>query len=273
MPEIRIHSVEDPRISLYRDLPKRNLTSGSERFVAESRHLVDRLLDSGFTVESILVAEGHLADVRRPETADIPVYVADTKLLREIVGFRFHRGVLACGLRRPYPTLADVVPSMPRAATLVLMSQVQDPENVGAILRASAAFGIDAVVLGPHCADPFSRRVLRVSMGAVWKLPMTQSADVQRDITWLQDSAGIEVAATVLDADADPLVGATRSRRTALLFGSEGHGLDPTLIGACRRRITIPMQLGTDSLNAAMAAGIFLHYFTQMCLPSGSDRE
>jgi tRNA G18 (ribose-2'-O)-methylase SpoU len=267
MPEIRISSVDYPRISAYRDLPKRNLAVGSGRFIAEGRHLVDRLLDSDFLVESILVEDGHLANVRRPETEDIPVYVAAKRLLREIVGFRFHRGLLACGLRRPYPPLSEIVPPMNRAATLVLMSQIQDPENVGAIVRASAAFGIDAVLLGPHCADPFSRRVLRVSMGAVWKVPMALSADLREDIMWLQESSGVEAVATVLDASAEPLLGASRGKRTALLFGSEGYGLDPALADCCRRRVTIPMQRGTDSLNAAMAAGIFLHHFTQVCLP------
>jgi tRNA G18 (ribose-2'-O)-methylase SpoU len=273
MPEIRIESVDDPRISVYRDLPKRNLASGSGRFIAEGQHLLARVLASDFEIESVLASDAHLSEVRRLITGNVPLFVASKRLLREIVGFRFHRGVLACGLRRPYPPLGAVVPPPSEPATLVLLSQVQDPENVGAILRAGAAFGVDGVVFGPHCADPFSRRVLRVSMGAVWKLPLATSDDLARDVRWLQQQAEIEVAATVLDAQAEPLAGARRHRRMALLFGSEGHGLDPSLIGQCRRRLTIPMRPGTDSLNAAMAAGIFLYYVTQICLPERPEKE
>jgi tRNA G18 (ribose-2'-O)-methylase SpoU len=261
MLEIRIDSIDDPRISVYRDLPKSNLSRHSGRFIAEGQHLVGRLLASDYQTESILTSETHLDGLPPSVPAMVPVYVVDKSLIREIVGFRFHRGMLACGLRQPYLSVRQIVPPLPEPVTLVLLAQIQDPENVGATLRACAAFGIGGVVLGPHCADPLSRRVVRVSMGAVWKLNLAVSDDLAGDVAWLQNEAAVEVAATVLDPLAEPLARARRGRRIALLFGSEGHGLDTKLINRCARRLTIPMQLSTDSLNVSMAAGIFLYHF------------
>jgi tRNA G18 (ribose-2'-O)-methylase SpoU len=268
MPEIPIESIDDPRVAVYRDLPKSHPTRRSGQFVAEGQHLVTRLLASRYRTESILSADSHLPWVRSIAPADVPVFVLARKAIHDLVGFRFHRGVLACGRREPYPALADLVPPAPQPTMLVVLSGVQDRENVGAILRASAAFGVDAVMLGPHCADPFSRRVARVSMGAVWKMPLTESPDLARDIDWLEQQAGVAVIATLLDDAAEPLAAARHERRVALLFGGEAFGLDADLIGRCRHRVTIPMQLDTDSLNVAMAASIFLYHFTHVSLPN-----
>ena len=98
-------------------------------------------------------------------------------------------------------------------------------------------------------------------MGASLRLPIREAADITADLHQLRDSLAVELAATVLDAIAEPLATATRLDRFALLFGSEGHGLDPAIIALCNRRLTIPMNPGTDSLNVAVAAGIFLHHF------------
>jgi tRNA G18 (ribose-2'-O)-methylase SpoU len=273
MPEIPIDSIDDPQISVYRDLPKLKLTRDSGRFVVEGRYLVERLLASDYPTDSILVAESHVERIRKLAPSGTPILVAKKQLIQEIVGFRFHRGVLACGLRKPPAGVRAVVPTRPTPATLVVLSGLMDQENVGAILRAAAAFGVDAVVLGPQCADPFSRRVVRVSMGAVLKLNLATSDDLAGDVDWLQDAAGIEVVASVLDSAADPLEAARRSYRMALLLGNEGHGLEPDLIRRCRRRVTIPMEMGTDSLNVSMAAGIFLYHFTRLSLPHPADAE
>jgi tRNA G18 (ribose-2'-O)-methylase SpoU len=120
---------------------------------------------------------------------------------------------------------------------------------------------VDAVLVGRGSADPFSRRVLRVSMGGSLRVPIRSADDIGTDLRELRDSLGVELAATVLDSTAEPLATAGRADRFALVFGSEGHGLAPSIVALCHRRITIPMQLGTDSLNVAVAAGIFLHHF------------
>jgi tRNA G18 (ribose-2'-O)-methylase SpoU len=107
---------------------------------------------------------------------------------------------------------------------------------------------------------PFSRRVLRVSMGTAFSLWIYESQSLATDLQRLVNEFAIEPVATVLDETATPLAGFRFPRRAAILFGGEGHGLDPALIALCKHRVTIPMRRGTDSLNVAVAAGIVLHH-------------
>lgn len=143
--------------------------------------------------------------------------------------------------------------------TLVVCPDVQDPENLGAMLRNRAAFGVDAVLLGSDSTDPFSRRVLRVSMGAAFRVPIVESDDLERDLALLRNRWKIELWATVLCPRARRLAGAMRPPRLGLVFGSEGHGLSDRWIACCDQQFTIPMPAGTDSLNVAVASGIFLY--------------
>jgi tRNA G18 (ribose-2'-O)-methylase SpoU len=131
------------------------------------------------------------------------------------------------------------------------------------MIRLCAGFGVDALVLGEHSHDPFWRQSVRVSMGTVFSLPIVQSDDLLRDLKRLRDEWQIEFAATVLDETAESLAHASRGPRFGLLFGNEAQGLDDAHAAVCRRRVTIPMKLGTDSLNVAVAAGIFLFHFTR----------
>ncbi len=147
---------------------------------------------------------------------------------------------------------------------LVVAAGVQDPENLGSLLRSSAAFAADGVVLAGACADPFSRRVLRVSMGAALGMPLAHAPDAPSAVRSLEADCDIECWATVLDPRAEPLDKLARPWRLALLFGNEGHGLDPAGQHACRRRVTIAMPPGIDSLNVAVAAGIFLYHVSHI---------
>jgi tRNA G18 (ribose-2'-O)-methylase SpoU len=122
---------------------------------------------------------------------------------------------------------------------------------------------VTAVVLGPGCCDPFSRRVLRVSMGAALRVPIVETRDLAGDLARLRTEWGFELAATVLDSAAEPLHTAARTNRLAVLFGNEHAGLSPEWIALCDRRVTIPMAGDADSLNVAVAAGIVLHHFTR----------
>jgi tRNA G18 (ribose-2'-O)-methylase SpoU len=140
---------------------------------------------------------------------------------------------------------------------------VQDPENLGGILRTSAAFGARAVLLGPGCADPYSRRVARTSMAANFQVPLRVTDDLRRDLLELRQRGDVRLIATVLDSDAPPLHTVARFDRQALLLGGEGFGLDRSWIELCDQRVTMPMQPGVDSLNVSVAAGIFLYHFRQ----------
>ncbi len=261
MSRFLINSIDDPRLEPYRNLKETNATRWAGRFVCEGEKLVRRLLASDFPVESVLIAdrfEERLGPLVPPEA---PVWIVPEEMVERLVGFNFHRGILACGLRKPAPRLEQLAPAG-GPAMLVVCPDVQDPENLGAILRIGAAFGVGGAIVGAGAADPFSRRVLRVSMGAALRIPVLESADIEADLQRLAGELDVQLIATLLDPAAEPLAAAARPARFALLLGSEGHGLDPRIVALCQRRVTIPMQPGTDSLNVAVAAGIFLHHFS-----------
>ena len=258
----RVDSLDDPRVWPYRELKDRALDRGGGFFIAEGEHVVRRLLASDFPVESVFLSEKR-ADFAADVRGGVPVYVAPQAVVEQVLGFKFHSGVIACGRRKPRQTLDGVVPRDRERLTLVVCPDISNVENIGSIVRLSAGFGVDALVLGENCHDPFWRQSVRVSMGTIFSLPLVHTDDLLRDLGRLKREWGVELAATVLDANAEPLGPATRPPRFGLLFGGEAQGLGPAYVAACDRRVTIPMKLGTDSLNVAVAAGIFLYHFTR----------
>jgi tRNA G18 (ribose-2'-O)-methylase SpoU len=257
-----VENLEDPRLWPYRELKDRALDRSGGWFVAEGEHVVRRLLASDFHVESVFLSHKR-ADLADGVPAHVPVYVAPQSVMEGVLGFKFHSGVIACGRRKPRRTIDEVVPRDRERLTLVACPDISNVENIGSIIRLSAGFGADALVLGENCHDPFWRQSVRVSMGTVFSLPIVHTDDLLRDLGRLRREWGVELAATVLDDDAEPLSRATRPPRFGLVFGGEAQGLDAAHVAACDRRVTIPMKLGTDSLNVAVAAGIFLYHFTR----------
>ncbi len=266
-----IDSLDDPRVAPYRNLKDRALDRSGGAFIAEGEHLVRRLLASDFVVDSVFLSERRAAEVADVVPATIPVYVASTRLMEKVLGFKFHSGVIACGRRKPHRPLEEVIPKGRERLTLMICPDISNVENIGAIIRISAAFGADALVLGERCHDPFWRQSVRVSMGAVFHLPIYQSADLRGDLERLRNEWGVELAATVLDGGAEPLASARRRPRFGLLLGGEAQGLGRPFVDACQRRVTIPMHLGTDSLNVAVAAAVFLYHFTREDMATGTD--
>lgn len=263
MPRISIADLDDPRVQPYRDLKASNLMRHGTLFIAEGTKLVARLLDSRYETASVLLSEKREAEWLPRIPPHIPAYIIPEDLGAKLVGFNFHVGVVACGKRVPSPTIDSVVSKSADRLTLVVCPNCDNPENLGAILRISCGFGVDAVLLGKGCCDPFSRRVLRVSMGTAFKLPIIESDELATDLRRLRDEWGVEFAATLLDPQAAPLHRAMRSPRFGLLFGNEHAGLEPKWADLCQQRLTIPMHGDADSLNVAIAAGIFLHHFTR----------
>ncbi len=193
----------------------------------------------------------------------IPLYVVPDPLIHRIIGYKFHSGVIACGVRKPSLTLDLLLSTVGPSATVVICPELANNENLGSLIRISNVFGVDAIILGERSCDPFYRLTIRVSMGTIFSLPMVQSMDIQRDLSRLRSEFGFELAATVLDENAESLEKTKRGPRMGILFGNEAQGLSPAEIAACDRRITIPMRRGTDSLNVTVAAGIFLYHFTR----------
>jgi tRNA G18 (ribose-2'-O)-methylase SpoU len=245
----------DPRLADYRDIKERPLAAESGRFVAESERVVRRLIGSGLTVESVLLTAPRLATLADALGGPFPVYLAAQDVIDRIAGFHVHRGCLAIGVRPSRP----VLPPNPRV--VVVLEDLTDVDNLGAIARHAAAFGADALALSPRCADPFYRKAIRVSLGAVFQLPIVRFARWPDDLAVLRDQ-DLTLVAAVVDPGARALRGFTPPARFALLLGAEGPGLSPAARAAADHQVTIPMSAGADSLNVATAGAIFLYALT-----------
>ncbi len=262
MTRIYVDSLDDPRLAPYRNLPDRELAREGGLFIAEGAHVTHRLLASGLGVRSVLATPRRAAQVEPLLGERAPLYVAPAEWVNTVVGFRFHSGILAVGVRPAPPPLDTVVAAAPAPVRLLILPRLINTANLGAIVRTAAALGVDGIILGPGCCDPFYRQAVRQSMGAVFTVALLRPADLDACLLSLQREHGIELIATVLDEAATPLPQCPRPRRMGLLLGSEDHGLEPAVLARCDRRVTIPMQRGTDSLNVAASAAVFLYHFT-----------
>jgi tRNA G18 (ribose-2'-O)-methylase SpoU len=163
-----------------------------------------------------------------------------------------HRGALASMQRRPLPPVAAVLADAKR---IVVMEDIVDHTNVGAVFRCVAALGFDGVVLAPRCADPLYRRAVKVSMGAVFAVPYCRLTDWQGGLAELR-GAGYRLLALTPDPSAVPIGSAAHAGKIALLIGGEGNGLSARWLAAADQALRIPMSRGVDSLNVASAAAI-----------------
>ena len=260
-----ITDLDDPRLDAYRDIRSRNWTYVSKRFIAEGPLLTERLLASSYETESVLLDQKYAAQYLPTLPESVEVLLLNHEQIELILGFDFHRGVLACGVRPKQLELrADFGAPSPPHETLVAAIGVQDPENLGSILRCCAGFGISRVIIGPGTADPLARRVLRVSMGTALRLRLLHSKNIVADLAWLRESFGITNYATSLRDDSLPLEKTQRSGPALILVGNERYGLPEEVQRAADHCVRVDMELGTDSLNVSMASGIVMHYFCRI---------
>ena len=253
----------DPRVADFFALNdperRRAVERDGEFFVAEGALVIRQLLQSPYPVRALLAtAQGldALDDVLAG--LDAPVYTVSQALMTTIAGFRFHRGALASAGRRPPVALATLA----AGADLVLMIEgVTDNENLGALFRNAAAFGVGGAVLDAGSADPLYRRSVRVSMGQVLRLPYARVPDAAAAVGVLQ-GRGFEVLGLTPAAGAEDLRAVVPGGRRALLVGAEGPGLSGAALAAVDRQVRITMGAGVDSLNVATAAAVALHHLT-----------
>jgi tRNA G18 (ribose-2'-O)-methylase SpoU len=255
-------SLDDPLLSPYRKLKEKDLARDGGRFIAEGENVVRRLLHSAITVESVLVARRKFEAIAPLVAETTAIMAADDELIEQIIGFQFHSGALACGIRPGNGDLATVIAPSPRPALIVACQEISNIANMGSLIRICAALGADVMLLGERCCDPYFRQSIRVSMGAIFSLPIIRSENLLVDLRHLRSIQNCEIWATVASGPAEPLHQLRRPDRLALVFGNESAGLDEQTIACCDRRVTIPMQRGTDSLNVAMAAAVVLYQLT-----------
>jgi tRNA G18 (ribose-2'-O)-methylase SpoU len=256
----RIESLDDPRLEVFRSLKTRNAVRDARLFVAEGATVVERVLRSGLDVQSVLVSDRKFATCEPFLRPDVRVYRLRSELANELVGFDFHCGVMASAVRPAAPKAEQWIPGS-GPSLIIAADRVVDPENVGALIRIASAFGADGVIFGKGSADPFSRRVLRVSMANVLFMPIVETVDLPAMLSELSCQRAFHICGTVLDKQAVDLGSFTFPERTVLVFGNEYDGISDAVRHTLTDRLTISMFNGTDSLNVAISAGIFCHQY------------
>jgi tRNA G18 (ribose-2'-O)-methylase SpoU len=238
-------------------------------YIAESSKVIERALAAGHRPRSVLLQEKWLAEME-PLLADFdgPIYVGESALLERLTGYHMHRGALASMQRPPLKTVAEVVEG---ARRIVVLEDIVDHTNVGAIFRSVAGLGADAVLITPRCADPLYRRSVRVSMGTVLQVPWTRLPDWPEGATVLKE-LGFHLAALALDDSAVDLdtFAASAPAKVALLLGTEGDGLSGAALAHADSTVMIPMLHGVDSLNVASASAVALYTLSPARRPATS---
>ncbi len=260
MPDaLAVESIDDPRLVDYAhrtDVALRK-AQGTEHglYLAESALVLERALRAGHEPRSVLALGGSADEARALlGDRDVPVYTGPGELLAELTGYVLHRGLIASMHRPPLPDPAALLSD---ARRVVVLENVADPTNVGAIFRSVAGIGADAVLVTPRCSDPFYRRAIRVSMGTVLQVPWTRVCD-WASTRRLLTASGFTVAALALTAGAVSLrsFAASAPERVALVLGAEGEGLTEEALEAADAVVQIPMRHGIDSLNVAAASAV-----------------
>ncbi len=263
-PVQRIDDAADPRIAGFVSIKERDLTGRQGRFIAEGTVVLRMLVAAhqsgrGFAAEAILLLENRLAGVqeileRFPST--VPVYVANAQVFDAIAGFNMHRGVLALGRREGAPGRDALIASLPASSLVLAACGISNHDNMGALFRNAAAFGVDAVLMDETSCDPMYRKAIRVSVGSVLTVPFVREGSVAAMLERLQQTGfaiwGLSPAGET-DLGAIP-----PAARTALLMGTEGEGLPQSVLTSIRTA-RIRQRPGLDSLNVSTAAGIALH--------------
>ncbi|GAA3680155.1 MULTISPECIES: RNA methyltransferase [Yimella] len=264
MTVIRIDDPSDARVRDYFGLTdvalRRVLEPAEGLYLAESEKVIRRALAAGHRPRSFLMAQRWLDDladlVADAERDDTPVFVAEPAVIEAMTGFHLHRGALASMHRPVLPAWQHVVAD---ARRILVIEDVVDHTNVGAIFRSAAAMAADAVLITPRCADPLYRRAVRVSMGTVFQVPWTRIEPWPSAIEEMRES-GWYVAALALDDEAQTLdeLAAADHDRLCLVVGTEGDGLSRRTMALSTRTVCIPMAGGVDSLNVAAASAVAL---------------
>jgi tRNA G18 (ribose-2'-O)-methylase SpoU len=270
---IEVGDPDDPRLADYTQLTDVSLRKSREAahglFMAEGEKVIRRALGAGYPLRSVLVTPERLATVAGVAApSGAPVYVVPPAVAERLTGFHVHRGALAAMARTPLPAVADILAGRGRPGgrppeRVVVLEDLVDHGNVGAIFRCAAALGVDAVVLSPRCADPLYRRAVKVSMGAVFAIPYARMTDWHGGLAGLR-AAGFWLIALTPDQSAAALDEVPLPARAALLLGSEGDGLSyrwrsEADVLACIRMSPAATALGVDSLNVVAATAVACH--------------
>ena len=261
---IAVDDPDDPRLDIFQGLrdqvlrQKRELPDGDMAgvFISEGDIVVGRALAAGYELLSILVDAKRSRPLPDAVGPTVPIYAAGPEVLIQITGYHLHRGALACFKRRPVPSAVDVLTSEdPR--TVLVLENINNPTNMGVILRCAAGLGVDAFFCDPTCSDPLYRRSGRVSMGEAYALPYARLDSFPGGLDVLRDH-GFTLLALTPSADAVALdqLRFDPQDRVAILLGAEGPGLSGGALQAVDQRVSIPMSGTVDSINVGSASAV-----------------
>lgn len=273
MAQCFIDNLDDSRLAPYRGIVAQSFNPSKDLFVAEGQWIVERLLSSRFSVESVLVVRGREETWKPDLPEETDVLVVEPEAVNQLVGFEFHRGIMAAGRREPMPqastSVAGGLPSETNRAVWLVCPRLADPQNLGSLIRSATALGAIGLILGPNSCDPFSRKCIRVSAGQVFQLPIIQPNDLAYELGRLREN-GFEWIATVPsdsgaeldsrhDSEALETASGTLPDRICLFLGSEDFGLEDQWLPLMDRCLHIPMSRSVDSLNVSIAGAILLY--------------
>ncbi len=259
-----IASLQIPGLHPYRTLrrPLEHIQQGI--FVAEGTKVVERLLESALEIISILTTSERLEDLHQnpvharklEEVTDI--YLADKAVLETIVGYNLHQGVMAVARVPANRTLYDLLSGRSRPHLLLALDGLVNSENIGVIVRNSAAFGVDGIIVGETSSSPYLRRAVRNSMGAVFHIPVVHVESLVGTMQDLREKFRTEIIAAH-PHDESSIYQCDLTGNICIVLGHEGLGVSSPILDVCTQRIAIPMENNTDSLNVASASAVFLY--------------
>lgn len=256
-----VTTLELPELAPYRTMRRQSEHREQGIFVAEGEKVVRRLLESDFTVVSLLLPEKWLREYSplieaRPE--EIRAYVAEKKLLEQLTGFSMYQGVMAVGKVPPAPNLAAILQATPRPRLLAAVDGLSNAENLGTLVRNCGAFGVQALLVSQTSSSPFLRRAVRSSMGVIFRLPIIEGIDLATAIGELR-AHNIRCVAAHPHTKRRALSQADLSGDCCIVFGSEGYGLSSEVLESCDDAVAVPMSGEVDSLNVGSAAAVFFY--------------
>ncbi len=260
-----VQSLDAPELALYRTLKRVEEHERAGVLVAANHKVIKRLLASRYTVVSALLTPTWLEKLGsqlRARTENISVYVAEQKTLETITGYKLHQGALAVAKIPPLPDLETLLQNSPRPLLLAAVEGLASAENLGAVVRSCAAFGAHILIVGETCGSPFQRRAVAGSMGTIFEQPVVRVENLAATLNTLR-ARGVRCLAAHPRADATKLAATDLCGDCCLLFGAEGPGLTEAALAACDDMVEIPMPSHMNSLNVAVATGVFLYEATR----------
>ena len=260
--KILIQDLNDPRLAPYSSLKGKQLERDGI-FIAEGEKVVRSMLESGCRIASCLTSNGAATRYKTLLAAlakrGADIYVASDEAIEKIIGFRFHKGIMAVGHCPKKLTISEVLKNIKPPLFFVALDRVNDPQNVGLITRNAAAFGVRALIVDDATYDPYYRKAVRVSMGTIFGLPVCYEKDIAKALSLLKKKYGVRVIAATPGKSARDIAKVKLSGNICFVFGNEDKGVSRKILNMADEKVRIPITGGVDSLNVASACAICLH--------------